>query len=212
MDSKDRKVDPNFLVRGLHEFNGEFTQMRVWIVGFLCYDDGEDSWTIWKVNETGNNGGWYQVDPETIGRCTGKKDKNGNLIFEGDILGYSDSPEAVALVVWRGFGWAKRIWSDGDQEYYHPPIDPVDQEYCFVVGNIHENAALLKRGIIEETNGEKGVGASVKLTMGAILDSGHWAEYCEDYGVNFYAVNEGLATRETEVEISLKDANRYGIK
>lgn len=29
---------------------------------------------------------FYDVDPATVGRCTGREDKNGKLIFEGDIL------------------------------------------------------------------------------------------------------------------------------
>jgi len=28
----------------------------------------------------------YEVDPATVGQCTGLKDENGKLIFEGDIL------------------------------------------------------------------------------------------------------------------------------
>lgn len=33
-------------------------------------------------------GGWHfdDIDPATIGQCTGLRDKNGKLIFEGDIV------------------------------------------------------------------------------------------------------------------------------
>lgn len=32
----------------------------------------------------------YKVDPETVGECTGLRDKNGKLIFEGDIFKFPD--------------------------------------------------------------------------------------------------------------------------
>lgn len=35
---------------------------------------------------SGETDGWYKVDPSTICQCTGLKDKNGNLIWENDIV------------------------------------------------------------------------------------------------------------------------------
>lgn len=35
---------------------------------------------------SGETDGWYKVDPTTICRCTGLKDKNGKLIWENDIV------------------------------------------------------------------------------------------------------------------------------
>lgn len=31
---------------------------------------------------------WYEVDPDTLGRCTGGRDSTGGLIYQGDIVRY----------------------------------------------------------------------------------------------------------------------------
>lgn len=46
---------------------------------------------------------WYPVDPDTLCRCTGVKDNDGNMIFEHDIIGHSlYGLGAKSEVVWRG--------------------------------------------------------------------------------------------------------------
>ena len=48
-------------------------------------------------------------------------------------------------------------------------------------------------------------------TMGNILDSGNWGVYCDKYGINEWCMDEGLAGRDTEVQIKLEDAKRWGL-
>lgn len=51
---------------------------------------------------------------------------------------------------------------------------------------------------------------SISFSFEEIMDSGSWMQFCEDYGVSSYCVNEG-ADENTKTEISISDAKRYGL-
>lgn len=101
-------------------------------------------------------GNYGQVDPSTVGECTGLKDKNGKLIFEGDIIKthYANAPKAdfVERVVFHGGRFCgmyergkMKMWSTLADGIKHLPQDKsVYMEWCEVIGNIHDNPELLE--------------------------------------------------------------------
>ena len=88
----------------------------------------------------------YPVDPETVGQFTGRVDKNGRKVFEGDIISITAfAPNIFVGVV---------LWDDHDQCYLIVK-DPIEQihiddfgnygkpSYYEAIGNIHDNSELL---------------------------------------------------------------------
>lgn len=84
----------------------------------------------------------FPVDPDTVGECTGLTDKNGKLIFEGDIVreyNILGEPYHSGAVCWSDLftGWR--------YDYYKGMFGDSISQYE-IIGNIHDNPELLKDG------------------------------------------------------------------
>lgn len=88
-----------------------------------------------------------EIDSKTLGQCTGMKDKNGKLIFEGDIvrkldcnaLGYPR--ERICQVLWGADYYVWELLTTLGDGY---SLSDFNSEQLEIIGNIHENADLLK--------------------------------------------------------------------
>lgn len=121
-------------------------KVRVWntlVKKFSYFDkpemqigtDGFDSGLIFPLSDNSN---LYMGKYSELQFCTGLKDKNGKLIYEGDIL--KDKYGCLHPISWniKGFYEADTFALAG----FYKTI----QEDMEVVGNIYENPELIKDG------------------------------------------------------------------
>ena len=127
-------------------FRGKRADSDEWVEGFLwkkkydtsiifisCFPDKDDNEEI------------YIVCPRSVGQYTGLTDKNGDKIFEGDIVsGACFWLERMknGVVAFRD-GSFGLIWYRGEVEQFNPFTSMCNIEYE-VIGNIHDNPELME--------------------------------------------------------------------
>lgn len=133
-------MNNRYIFRGKRKDNGE------WIEGWITTQykkgfDGEILFTRIKSNVFG--GGEHLVDTETVGQCTGLKDKNGKLIFEGDVV--EDEQSGICYFIkWFSecacYSLANR---NGEMNFGCDEFEMFLNDLS-VIGNIHDNPELLE--------------------------------------------------------------------
>lgn len=126
------------LFRGKRLDNGE------WVEGFYArlYDSkGNVSHRIYSGYAESDCGEfypeWFEVDPNTIGRCINRRDRNDKKLFQGDIVemyfAYTENERGIAVVEDEHC-----VFMDDLGKMF--PQDVYDFE---VIGNVHDNKELL---------------------------------------------------------------------
>ena len=146
-------MNDRYLYRAKRMDNGE------WVEGNLVWsDDADDDYKAIIIPTTGSNmftrGGsngdlgfekWYRVDPSTICQCTGRKDKNSNLIWENDVCKYynPEDKDGIAIIKEDYASWISGTIRQ--TEIMAPMFYLKCCEEWEVIGNIFDNPELLEK-------------------------------------------------------------------
>lgn len=127
-----------------------------WVEGYLVYSFTGAPFIITEYDHILALVTRCEVDPETICQCAGLKDKNGDLIWEGDIIhkpsytdydAYANSEAYTGRIQYEDGGWSVEITRPNGSVCVSPIIEMIayskDIEHSEVIGNIFDNPELL---------------------------------------------------------------------
>ena len=137
------------ILKAKRKDNGEWVYWNIF--GELCRKSGKRTRV---VNKKGSTTSYYDyihqiyqlIDMDTICRYTGFTDKNGNMIWENDIIGYWDTystenglaeADCIGKVFWDDETLSFQVTERLSAESY----EVMDE--CSVIGNIFDNPELI---------------------------------------------------------------------
>lgn len=129
-------MNERYLFRGKREDNNEWVtgDLMQWSDGTIriCVESGVDEKTA------------VTVIPEMVGQCTGLKDKNGKMIYEGDIVKglFNFGLEIMSVCTFKDGAFGLTAKQCG--AYHFSAFTSLWKVQYEVLGNIHDNPNLLK--------------------------------------------------------------------
>ena len=129
-------MNERYLFRGKRKDNNEWVtgDLMQWSDGTIriCVESGVDEKTT------------VTVIPETVGQCTGLKDKNGKMIYEGDIVKglFNFGLEIMSVCTFKDGAFGLTAKQCG--AYHFSAFTSMCNVKYEVIGNIHDNPELLE--------------------------------------------------------------------
>lgn len=129
----------------------EFPEKEQWIIGYYVLGFDVYEQPVHLIFEPtsmffshGETDGWTEVDPTTICQCSGREDKNGNFIWENDIVrgkmhGNYGYRKLVGVVQYYIDAFKVNVEQNSFSGVYKNISDT-----CEVIGNIFDNPELLE--------------------------------------------------------------------
>ena len=124
-------MNERYLFRGKRKDNNEWVtgDLMQWSDGTIriCIESGVDEKTT------------VTVIPETVGQCTGLKDKNGKMIYEGDIVKglFNFGLETMSVCTFKDGAFGLTAKQCG--AYHFSAFTSMCNVKYEVIGNIHDN-------------------------------------------------------------------------
>lgn len=137
---KGKVMEDRYLYKAKRTDNGE------WVIGYygvigkrnVIIEEYAENYYCPDTCESRHGNQIHEVNSKTICQCTGLRDKNGNLIWENDIVKINNSKMNM-LITFRDF---EIICTIPNEKYYKHRLE-YDTEYE-VIGNIFDNPELLE--------------------------------------------------------------------
>lgn len=122
-------------------FRGKRKDGQGWIEGDLVHTRTTTQGVVTEIYTLDMS---YEVDPETVGQCTGLKDKNGKLIFEGDIVKglFNFGLEIMSVCTFKDGAFGLTAKQCG--AYHFSAFTSICNVKYEVIGNIRDNPNLCR--------------------------------------------------------------------